>query len=274
LGKLRNFIRDTKKETPQLEAKDKLVTAKLKDPSLSEDERANLEATRADLQSQLDLNKALLQAKSAAFDVTLFQNGFTIDVDGDPKAYHPDGKSGLDFLGNAGSPGNWWGLVTDTGLPDGHPVVQGPNDPAPGFYICPTSLEDLTKGVNDPSRYVNSSKIPYIELPTRPAQAAGIKLGDVAAVANLANQQVCFAIYAVSGPSSREKGGGSIALAQCLGIPSSPKTGGTSGGIVYKIFPGSGNGKPRTLEEINREGDRLFKAWGGNEQMLRIVKHL
>ena len=56
------FIKETKKATPQLEADAQKVTAKLDDPSLSADERANLEATQSVLQSQLDLNKALLEA--------------------------------------------------------------------------------------------------------------------------------------------------------------------------------------------------------------------
>jgi hypothetical protein len=266
-----NFIRDTKKETPQLEANAKLVTAQLKDPGLSEDERAELEATQADLQSQLDLNKALLQApskKSAPFDVTFFRSGLWIDASGAPQAYHSDSSSGLDYLGNAGYPGNWWDLVTDAKK---NPVVQGPNDPAPGFYISHTSLQDDTKPVTDPSRYVNSSKIPYIDLPQKSAEAAGIKLGDLAAVGRLSNQQVCFAIYANPGDPNH-RGEGSIALAECLGIPSSPKSGGTGDGIVYKVFPGSGNRKPRTLEEINREGDRLLKAWGGKELLLTAFK--
>jgi len=38
-----------------------------------------------------------------------------VDADGAYHAFHPDDKSGLDFLANAGHPGNWMGLVTDNG---------------------------------------------------------------------------------------------------------------------------------------------------------------
>src|SRR6516164_5607669 len=71
-----------------------------------------------------------------------YRSGLEIDANGAYHAYHPDGRSGLDYLGNAGQPGNWWALVTDTGQPSGRPVIQTPNDPAPGFYISTTSLED------------------------------------------------------------------------------------------------------------------------------------
>jgi hypothetical protein len=268
------FIKETKKATPQLEADTNKVTAQLKNPQLPESQRVALETKRDDLQSKLDLNKALLEAPSsasAAFDVTFFRAGLSIDVDGAPQSYNPDGKSGLDNLAEAGRPGNWWDVVTDNGRPDGNPVKQKSSDPAPGFYISTTSLQDDTKPATDPSRYVDSSKVPYIDLPGRSTRAAGIKLGDFAAVANLANQRVCYAIYANVGPAAKH-GDGSIALAECLGIPSSPKNGGVTDGIVYKVFPGSGNGKPRTLEEINREGDRLLKAWGSKELMLTTFK--
>jgi hypothetical protein len=42
---------------------------------------------------------------------------------------------------------------------------------------------------------------------------------------------------------------------------------GISGDVIYVVFPGSGNGKPRPIAEINSEGARLFKDWGG---MMRI----
>jgi hypothetical protein len=33
-------------------------------------------------------------------------------------------------------PGNWWALVTR----NGRPIVQGADDPAPGFYVSTTTL--------------------------------------------------------------------------------------------------------------------------------------
>src|SRR5438045_8956373 len=80
-------------------------------------------------------------------------------------AYHPYNKSGLDYLGNAGRPGNWWALVTDNGQPDGNPIRQKNSDPAPGFYISTTSLEDTPQDRKDPRRYVNAEAINFFVLP-------------------------------------------------------------------------------------------------------------
>ena len=198
--------------------------------------------------------------------IFFYKSGMTIDADGAPKAYHPNRRSGLDALGNAGNPGNWWALVTDTGRSDGNPIIQGATDPAPGFYISATSLQDKTKGVRDPRRYVDSTAIPYIVLPGAVLRKTGTKLGDFAAVVNNKNDKLSFAIFADGGPTGK-LGEGSINLADVLGIPSSPRRGGASGDVIYIVFPGSGNGKPRAIGEINAEAQRLFHGWGGTEQL-------
>ena len=48
-----------------------------------------------------------LEDRSAFF----FEAGMMIDADGAYRAYHPQPGKGLDYLGNAGKPGNWWALV-------------------------------------------------------------------------------------------------------------------------------------------------------------------
>jgi len=58
-------------------------------------------------------------------------------------------------------------------------------------------------------------------------------------------------------------GEGSIALAEELGVDSSPRHGGQDGNVVFVIYSGSGNGKPRELQDILAESNRLFVAWGG-----------
>ena len=94
-------------------------------------------------------------------------------ADGAPNAYHPD-NSGLDDLSNAGTPGRWEGLAKDA---DGEPIIQGPNDPFPGYYVSATALADRTKPVNDPTRYVDASKIPFIVLPGAMARQIGARPG-------------------------------------------------------------------------------------------------
>ena len=190
-----------------------------------------------------------------------FKSGMRIDADGAPRAYHKDDGKALDSLASAGKPGSWWALVTDTGKPDGKPVVQGRGDPAPGYFISTTALFDKAKPARSPSRYVDASKIQYIAIPPE-TDGWGVKLGDFAVVMNSRNGRIAFAIVADVGPPAK-LGEGSIALADAIGIASSPKDGGLAGGVVYAIFPGSGSGAPRSAAEIDREGQRRFDALGG-----------
>ena len=46
--------------------------------------------------------------------------GIEVDADGAPDAYNPS-NTGIDYLANAGSPGDWWGISTDS---SGTPYVQ------------------------------------------------------------------------------------------------------------------------------------------------------
>jgi Fungal chitosanase of glycosyl hydrolase group 75 len=191
-----------------------------------------------------------------------FISGMTIDADGSPNAYHPKdaandatdggaGDAGLDALANAGKPGDWNGIITDR---DGDPLIQQEKDPYPGYYISCTSLSDKTKTFSDPTRYVDASKIPYVVLPQEIADRGGARLGDFAVVVNLGNGKSSFAIYADIGTL----GEGSVALANALGIQSDARHGGESDGILYLLFPGSGNRRPRTIGEIQSAVEKLL----------------
>jgi hypothetical protein len=151
------------------------------------------------------------------------------------------------------------GLLTDA---QGSPIVQGPTDPAPGFFICPTSLRDPARPRSDPRAYVDSETVPYVVLPSGRMQRAGIRLGDISAVYNVANGRLAFAIVADLGPRTKF-GEGSIALARELGIRSDVRTGGTDKGIIYLTFPGSGQGTPLSADQIHRIGSGKFAEWGG-----------
>ena len=188
-----------------------------------------------------------------------FSAGMTIDADGAPNAYNSD-NTGLDDLANAGQPGRWDGIIADQ---NGDPLVQGPDDPFPGYYVSCTSLTDHNKKRFDPTRYVDASKIPYVVLPGGLARDAGARLGDLAVVLNLRDGKYSYAIFADVGTL----GEGSIALADNLGIWSNARQGGRRAGLFYLVFPGSGNGQPRTVEEINEEAEKAFQAWGGPEQI-------
>src|SRR5262249_59303205 len=111
-----------------------------------------------------------------------------------------------------------------------------------------TTLEDWSKNATDPGRYVDSEKIPFIVLPGSIARMAGARVGDFAMVRNLRNGRSSAAIFADMGP---DLGEGSIALARVLGINPHPRRGGTYRGVLYLVFPHSGNRRPRPLDEMN-----------------------
>lgn len=191
----------------------------------------------------------------------VYRGGFAVDADGALRAYHPNNRLGLDSIEHAGRPGNWWALATDNGKVSGRPVVQGAKDPAPGYYVSMTSLFDpAIANERNPRRFVDAVSIPYVVLPPEGFKHA--KLGDFASVTNLRNGKVAGAIIADESAPDLKMGEGSIALAKVLGIESNPRNGGIEEGVAYVIFPGSGNGKPRTADEIRSISKRYFHQWG------------
>lgn len=186
---------------------------------------------------------------------TVYRAKMYIDADGSPRAYGPN-NSGLDYTANAGYPGNWWALVTDS---NGDPILQSSNDPYPGMYVCATSLVNSNYAISNPLRYVNSETVPYIAMPTNVLASGNIHVGDVAYVYNTVTGQSCFAIYADAG-NTTSIGEGSIYLASQIGVDPDVRTGGTSQGIIdYIVFPGSGFGQGYipTIAEI----DSIGNAW-------------
>lgn len=193
-----------------------------------------------------------------------FESGMVIDADGAPRAYRAD-DAGLDRLAHAGAPGNWWALATDDATPAGTPLVQGAGDPAPGYYVSTTSLYDPVRAYGDPRRYVDSEAVPYVALPAPFTEALGCRLGDLAWVERTSlggTVHRSAAIFADVAPPSAPLGEGSIALANRLGIPSDPRTGGTfRTSVRYVVFCGSGTPAwPRAVADIDVEAARLERA--------------
>jgi len=193
-----------------------------------------------------------------------FASGMTIDADGAPNAYNAE-NTGLDDLANAGSPGHWEGILQNE---DGSPLVQGPGDPYPGYYISCTALADWTKAPHDPARFVNAAKIPYIVLPGDLARQTGARPGDMAVVVNIWNGEYSYAIFGDVGTL----GEGSIALANNLGISSDARHGGTWWGVMYLVFPGSGDHRPKPIDAIDRQGQQLLSDWGGVAKLNACAK--
>lgn len=193
-----------------------------------------------------------------------FDAGMAIDADGALRAYHPD-DTGLDRLAHAGAPGNWWALATDDATPAGTPLVQGPGDPAPGYYVSTTSLYDASRAHGDPRRYVDSEAVPYVALPAPFTESLGCRLGDLAWVERTSLDGAVHrsaAIFADVAPPSAPLGEGSIALADRLGVPSDPRAGGTFRvSVRYVVFCGIGTPAwPRAVADVDAEAARLERA--------------
>jgi len=164
-----------------------------------------------------------------------------------PKSF--TGKT-LDVLANAGGPGNWFGVVTDTGKRDGTPIVQGTGDPCPGAYVSATSLhlpgkDGKSLPNSSPFRYVDSATVPYIVVPpVIISGVTGIVMGCRAVVTNTKNGKSVEAVVADSGPSNK-LGEISVACAKAIGVSAAEGTAhpANSGGvdehiIHYQLFPG------------------------------------
>lgn len=212
------------------------------------------------LQATLKVWKAIGKKEPQAF---FFVGKLAVTAAGAPKAFHQNSDLAFEFLNKAGIEGYWWGLVTDSSA---NPIVQGENDPAPGYYISKTALSDCRKPIKDQTRYLDATVIPYIALPARHMMEA--KIGDLCAVINTLNNKISYAIVGDIEPDN-SIGIGSIAVAEKLGIPSSPKTGGVEDGILYIIFVQSGDNActPKTSQQISEQGEELFKQWGGMKQV-------
>ncbi len=141
-----------------------------------------------------------------------------VDVDGAPNAYGPIDKLALDYELNAHVGAKPGGRIVGylTKNDDGRtPIVQGPRDPYPGFYISTSGYVDARNNVlTDPRRYVNAAEINYT-LWAAAARAAGVRLGDFCVVHS---RRTRFTVYAIVGDSGNSRGAeGSLALLQRLG---------------------------------------------------------
>ena len=170
----------------------------------------------------------------------------TVDVDGAPNAYGPDNSKALDFELNAHAGAVKSGRIVGyrTKNDDGRtPVVQGPTDPCPGFFVAETSYADVkNSNPDDPRRYVNAAEINYT-LHATAAKSAGVKLGDFCVVHCLRTRHTVYAIVGDSGHSSGAEG--SLALLQRLGYPfkSGKFESVDKKEIVVRYFAGTNPGK-------------------------------
>jgi hypothetical protein len=141
-----------------------------------------------------------------------------VDVDGAPNAYGPPGKPTLDVLINAHylerADQEIVGYLMDDKR---HPILQGPEDPFPGYYISQTAFSDVANHNQlDPRSYVDARNINYVVRGNH-ARRRGVKVGDFVAVYSKRTHKAVFAIVGDTGNPSGDEG--SLHLLQDLGYP-------------------------------------------------------
>ena len=141
-----------------------------------------------------------------------------VDVDGAPNAYGPPGKPALDILLDAHylnrADKEIVGYLIDE---HNRPILQGPNDPFPGYYISQTAFADIeNQNERDPRRYVDARNINYV-VRGDVARRHGVKVGDFVAVYSKRTRKGVFAIVGDTGNPTGDEG--SLHLVQDLGYP-------------------------------------------------------
>lgn len=198
--------------------------------------------------------KTLGTIKNEGFTCTIREDDegrvfFTADADidadgangqaGGPAAYKTD-DSGTEFLANGGMAirngkvicAEPWARDIVLLGPDREPAVF-----AGGIIASKTWYRHPGKPDNDPAAYVDSETVPYIVVPpVIVQQTAGVVRGCKARARR--GDKVVDCVVADLGPRNKI-GELSIAAARGLGLPSSPRNGGTGKAeILYELWPG------------------------------------
>jgi hypothetical protein len=161
-------------------------------------------------------------------------SGAAVDADGsngqngNPFAYRADDK-GLDADANAGWPhGQWQNVLLDHG--DGTPTSDGN-----GNWYSQTTY--AWKGRPITTRFIDATAVPYVVVnPIVRTKAVGIVIGCRARI-TCKKRSIDAVVADVSGAS--DIGELSIQAAKQLGIPASPRDGGTGRGVLFEMWPGS-----------------------------------
>jgi hypothetical protein len=141
-----------------------------------------------------------------------------VDVDGAPNAYGPPGMQTLDILMNAHYLNRADKKIVGY-LIDEHsrPILQGPKDPFPGYYISQTAFTDIeNQKERDPRRYVDARNINYV-VRGDVARRRGVRVGDFVSVFSKRTHRGVFAIVGDTGNPTGDEG--SLHLMQDLGYP-------------------------------------------------------
>lgn len=238
-------------------------------------------------------------------NAVLFSSQMQVDTDGAPDAYHPDdiGITHICNGVNVNVGGSWepncltkfnrakaedfqgstkidfFAMATGS---NGVPIIQGNNDPKPGYFVSTSSFKQPGINRNTPQAQLDSNTIPYIVIPGtwQRYSAPGVKLGDFAVVLRKSTGKISYAVVGDTGPKSK-LGEGSVALHEALGNdPFMMRYGKRramkgigSRDVLYVIFPNSRkSGEVVTSQLVDTEGARLLEQFGGKQKLLRCSR--
>ena len=141
-----------------------------------------------------------------------------VDVDGAPNAYGPPGTETLDTLRDARYRNRAYTKIVGYLIGEHRrPVLQGPEDPFPGYYISQTAFTDIAnQNEQDPRRYVDARKINYV-VRGNVARRRGVEVGDFVSVYSMRTRRSVFAVVGDTGNPTGDEG--SLHLLQDLGYP-------------------------------------------------------
>jgi hypothetical protein len=222
---------------------------------------------------------------------------YMVDFDGAPNCYHPNNQKllriadyptvdimawdgTLDSINDAKNDDGTWAAVVLDG--DGNPVVQGPNDPNPGYYISMVPLVDNNFGATDPHHYADARVIPYFALPAQILRQQGRWLtmsadghtgnyGDYVTAINTNTNAYGHAVIGDTGDKPHF-GEGSYALGRSINL----LTGTFEPEVLYIIYPGTGAGQftipdPNTIAQT---GEQLFTDFGGMDCVTQLLTQI
>lgn len=231
----------------------------------------------------------------------LFESQMQVNTDGAPDSYHPD-DIGITHICNGVSVGascSWkakclddfnkakaegfgggtkicfFAMATNS---SGIPLIQGPDDPKPGYFVSTTALKQPGSAVKTPAAQLDSNEIPFAVVPGPWQKSSGgkyPKLGDYGVAYRKSTGKMEYFVVGDVGPA-KKLGEGSVALHLSLGNdPFVDRFGkrrayrGIGGrDVTYLMFPGSGPSETRmSADSIRSEGKKLLDRFGGEERL-------
>jgi hypothetical protein len=171
-----------------------------------------------------------------------FTGEMTSCGDGSPRCYGPSGCSPepLDYLGNAGYPGCWWGVSCNS---SGTPYVQKSGNPDkhpyPSLYISCTAYGHYEYPQDDCRCWVDAEKVMFSVIPSSVRMAVEPKfLGCRATILDKKTGKLLECTCCEIGPSTH-MGEASMVAVKYFGLNPDPKSGGSSDKkrFLYRFYP-------------------------------------